>query len=100
MISRAVELKPDDGYILDSLGWVHYVRARALVGQGRSRDAQKHLDSAVEYLERADRLTGGDPVVSSTSATPPAARPEARALDRFEEAIRLEPRERAAGLDA
>ncbi|HEY8156752.1 MAG TPA: tetratricopeptide repeat protein [Myxococcota bacterium] len=94
MIARAVELRPDDGYIVDSLGWVHYVRARALVGQGRSQDAQKHLDAALEYLERADRLTGGDPVVSEhLGDTYLLLDQKRRALDRFEEAIRLEPRE-------
>jgi tetratricopeptide (TPR) repeat protein len=94
MISRAVELRPDDGYIVDSLGWVHYVRARALVGQGRSQEAQKHLDAALEYLERADRLTGGDPVVSEhLGDTYLLLDQKRRALDRFEEAIRLEPRE-------
>ena len=94
MITRAVELRPDDGYIVDSLGWVHYVRAKALVEQGRSRDAQKHLDAALEYLGRADRLTGGDPVVSEhLGDTYLLLDQKRRALDRFEEAIRLEPRE-------
>lgn len=94
MITRAVELRPDDGYIVDSLGWVHYVRAKALVEQGRSRDAQKHLDAALEYLSRADRLTGGDPVVSEhLGDTYLLLDQKRRALDRFEEAIRLEPRE-------
>jgi tetratricopeptide (TPR) repeat protein len=94
MIARAVELRPDDGYIVDSLGWVHYVRAKALVGQGRPRDAQKHLDAALEYLERADRLTGGDPVVSEHLGDTYLLLDQKReALDHFEEAIRLEPRE-------
>jgi tetratricopeptide (TPR) repeat protein len=94
MIARAVELRPDDGYIVDSLGWVHYVRAKELVEKGRARDAQKHLDAALEYLERADRLTGGDPVVSEHLGDTYLLLDQKRqALDRFEEAIRLEPRE-------
>lgn len=28
MISRAVSLQPDDGYIIDSLGWVHFVQGK------------------------------------------------------------------------
>ena len=24
MIEKAVELRPEDGYIVDSLGWAHY----------------------------------------------------------------------------
>ncbi len=94
MISRAVELKPDDGYIVDSLGWVHYVRAKALTAQGRSSEAQKHLDAALTHLERADQLTGGDPVVSEHLGDTYLLMDQKRhALDRFEEAIRLEPRE-------
>jgi len=94
MISRAVELRPDDGYIVDSLGWVHYVRAKALTAQGRSSEAQKHLDAALTHLERADQLTGGDPVVSEHLGDTYLLLDQKRhALDRFEEAIRLEPRE-------
>ena len=94
MISRAVELRPDDGYIVDSLGWVHYVRAKALSAQGRSSEAQKHLDAALTQLERADQLTGGDPVVSEHLGDTYLLLDQKRhALDRFEEAIRLEPRE-------
>ena len=94
MISRAVELRPDDGYIVDSLGWVHYVRAKALTAQGRSSEAQKHLDQALTHLERADQLTGGDPVVSEHLGDTYLLLDQKRhALDRFEEAIRLEPRE-------
>jgi tetratricopeptide (TPR) repeat protein len=94
MISRAVELQPDDGYIVDSLGWVHYVRAKGLVEQGRLKEAQKHLDEALEQLERADQLTGGDPVVSEhLGDTYLLLDKKRQALERFEEAIRLEPRE-------
>jgi tetratricopeptide (TPR) repeat protein len=94
MIARAVELRPDDGYIVDSLGWVHYMRAKALVQQGRSREAQQHLDVALEHLGRADKLTGGDPVVSEHLGDAYLLLDQKRrALDHFEEAIRLEPRE-------
>ena len=41
MIERAVELRPTDGYIVDSLGWVLY---RA----GEYEDAVRHLERAVE----------------------------------------------------
>ncbi len=93
MISRAVELRPDDGYIVDSLGWLHYVRAKGLAAQGNSIEAQKHLDAALTHLERADKLTGGDPVVSEHLGDTYLLLDRKRhALDRFEEAIRLEPR--------
>jgi tetratricopeptide (TPR) repeat protein len=50
MLHRAVELRPDDGFIVDSLGWVHY-----RLGE---------YDAAVEQLERAVELEPGDPVIN------------------------------------
>jgi len=50
LIERAVELKPDDGYIVDSLGWVYY----------REGDYQR----AVTDLERAVELKPDDPVIN------------------------------------
>ena len=49
-IRRAVELKPDDGYFVDSLGWAHY----------RLRDYKK----ASAELERAVELKPDDPVIN------------------------------------
>ena len=50
MIRRAVEQRPDDGYIVDSLGWAHY----------RIRD----FDEAVKHLERAVELKPQDPTIN------------------------------------
>ena len=50
MLNRAVELRPNDGFIVDSLGWVHY----------RLGDFRE----AVEALERAVELEPGDPVIN------------------------------------
>ena len=50
MLHRAVNARPDDGFIVDSLGWVFY----------RLED----YDKAVEYLERAVTLQPGDPVIN------------------------------------
>jgi len=50
MLRRAVELQPDDGYIVDSLGWAHYK-----LGQH---------DEAVKLLEHAIELKPGDPVIN------------------------------------
>lgn len=50
LVQRAVELRPNDGFIVDSLGWVHY----------RSGNFEK----AVELLERAVSLEPGDPVLN------------------------------------
>jgi Flp pilus assembly protein TadD len=41
MIRRAVEQRPDDGYIVDSLGWAYY-------RVGNFEEATKHLERAVE----------------------------------------------------
>ncbi len=45
-IKKAVELKPDNGYILDSLGWVYYRLGR--------------LAEARDELEKALKLTADD----------------------------------------
>jgi len=50
LIRRAVSLSPDDGFIVDSLGW-------ALFRQGQ-------YEAAVEYLERAVNLQPNDPVIN------------------------------------
>ncbi len=50
LIEKAVSLKPDDGYIVDSLGWAHY----------RLGNHTK----AVKFLERAVELRPEDPVLN------------------------------------
>jgi tetratricopeptide (TPR) repeat protein len=94
MIMRAIELRPDDGYIIDSLGWVYYMRARPLIESGREVEAKPLLDRALRELERAQKLTGGDPVVlEHIGDTYLLLDEKERALERFEEAILMEPRE-------
>jgi Flp pilus assembly protein TadD len=50
LIEKAVALKPDDGYIVDSLGWAHFKL-------GNYKDA-------VRFLERAVELKPEDPVLN------------------------------------
>jgi len=50
MLVRAVELRPDDGYIVDSLGWVYF-----RLGE---------YDKGVTFLERAVELRPQDPVIN------------------------------------
>ncbi len=50
MIRKAVELRPNDGYIVDSLGWAHF--------------QLKEFDLAVTQLERAVELRPEDPVIN------------------------------------
>jgi tetratricopeptide (TPR) repeat protein len=49
-IRKAVKLKPDDGYYVDSLGWAYFKLG--------------NLPAAVEQLERAVELKPDDPVVN------------------------------------
>jgi tetratricopeptide (TPR) repeat protein len=50
MLKRAVELKPRDGYIIDSLGWAYYRLGR--------------YEDAVRELERAIEIRPADPVIN------------------------------------
>ena len=50
MIRRAVEQRPDDGYIVDSLGWANY--------------RINNYDEAVKELERAVELKPEDPTIN------------------------------------
>ena len=50
LIEKAVGLKPDDGYIVDSLGWAHYKLG--------------NYKEAVRFLERAVELRPEDPVLN------------------------------------
>jgi len=93
LILRALALRPDDGYITDSLGWVYYMRARPLVGAGRMEDARVLLERAREQLGAAALLTGGDPVVSEHLGDVHVLLDQKeRALEFYEEAVKLEPR--------
>ena len=50
LIKKAVSLKPDDGYYVDSLGWAYFRMGR--------------FDDAVQQLERAVELNAGDPTIN------------------------------------
>jgi Flp pilus assembly protein TadD len=50
LIKKALELKPDNGYITDSLGWVYYQK--------------KEYPRAVEWLEKAHQLVPDDPIIT------------------------------------
>ena len=49
LITRAAESRPDQGYIVDSLGWAHYQLG--------------HYDVAIEHLERAAELSPIEPEI-------------------------------------
>ncbi|MFD2182672.1 tetratricopeptide repeat protein [Rhodoplanes azumiensis] len=50
LIRKAVDQRPDDGYIVDSLGWAHY-----RIGE---------YDEAIKHLERAVELKPMDPTIN------------------------------------
>jgi len=93
MIVRALELKPNDGFITDSLGWVYFMRARALQQDGRLAEGQAQLGRAIEKLELADELSGGDPVISEHLGDAYRMQGDShRALERYRQALDQEPR--------
>ena len=92
-ITRALEVSPDNGFIVDSLGWVYYMRARPLIEAGNVTAGRKWLKRALSELERADELTGGDPVISEHLGDAYLLLDDRRrALDKFEEAMLMGPR--------
>ncbi|HEY8494548.1 MAG TPA: tetratricopeptide repeat protein [Myxococcota bacterium] len=94
MITRAIEQRPDDGYITDSLGWVYYMRARQMLDAGRVEEGRALLERAIRELERAAQLTGGDPVISEHLGDAYLLLEDrVRALRFYEEAVHLDPRE-------
>ncbi|MBK8908048.1 MAG: tetratricopeptide repeat protein [Rhodospirillales bacterium] len=50
MIEKAVSLRPEDGYIVDSLGWAHYRLG--------------NFEQAITHLEQAVELQPGDPTIN------------------------------------
>jgi Flp pilus assembly protein TadD len=50
LIKRALILEPEDGFYIDSLGWVYYQRGE--------------YQRAIDELERAVNLTGSDPTIT------------------------------------
>ncbi len=50
MVKKAVDLRPNDGYIVDSLGWAYFVL--------------RDYEQAVNYLERAVDLNPADPTIA------------------------------------
>jgi len=50
LIKKALKIRPDSGYIMDSLGWVYYQKG--------------DYDEAVHHLEKAAQLTADDPTIN------------------------------------
>ena len=69
LIRKALELKPENGYIIDSLGWVYFRKNRP--------------DLAVSHLEKAHRILPEDPTIAEHLGD------VYRALGKPREALRL-----------
>jgi tetratricopeptide (TPR) repeat protein len=50
MVQKAVDQRPADGYVIDSLGWAHFRRGS--------------FDDALKHLERATELRPEDPIIN------------------------------------
>ncbi len=78
LLERAVALRPDDGFVLDSLGWL-------LVKRGQ-------LEQARAALERADRLAPFEPeVLLHLGELYLRSGQPTRARDLFRQALALDP---------
>ncbi|HYV44847.1 MAG TPA: tetratricopeptide repeat protein [Myxococcaceae bacterium] len=81
LLNKALELRPDNGAFLDSLGWVYYQKGEA--------------DRAVKTLERATQLSPGEPLIIEHlgDAYQRAARPQdaEKAYQRALEVIHASP---------
>jgi tetratricopeptide (TPR) repeat protein len=94
LIRRALEISPEDGYITDSLGWVYYKMAEILLEESRKEEALRLLERAHRRLIQAAEMTGGNSVISEHLGDVLLLRGEPRrALERFNEAVGLEPSE-------
>ena len=78
LLRRALELRPDDAYVLDSVGWLHLRRGR--------------VDQARVALERAGRLAPFEPDILLHLGELSLRRGEdGRAREIFREALALDP---------
>lgn len=78
LIKKALKLKPDDGYITDSLGWVYFKKGE--------------LKKALKELERAVTLAPKDPVIMEHLADACLQDSQkSRALQLYQKALELDP---------
>jgi tetratricopeptide (TPR) repeat protein len=92
MVLRAAELRPGDGYIVDSVGWVFYQKGLQQLGLGEVERARESFALAIAELERAvDLLDKEDPTITRHLGD------AYRSVSRFEDAVAAY--ERALKLD-
>jgi tetratricopeptide (TPR) repeat protein len=78
LIKKALEIRPDSGYIIDSLGWVYYKKGA--------------YDEAVHHLEKAVQLTPDDPTINEHLGDACLKKKDyEKALHYYEKALSLKP---------
>jgi tetratricopeptide (TPR) repeat protein len=78
LLKLAVEIRPNDAFILDSLGWVNY--------------KLKHYDEAVKLLEDSFSLVSDDSTIAEHLGDAYAARHEfKKALKQYRKALEIDP---------
>ncbi len=78
LINKALEIRPNDGFITDSLGWVYY--------------QQKNYRQAQEMIERAFSLVGDDPTIAEHLGDVHSALGDrGKAIQYFKKSLELKP---------
>jgi tetratricopeptide (TPR) repeat protein len=78
LIKKALEIRPDSGYIIDSLGWIYYKKGA--------------YDEAVHHLEKAVQLTPDDPTINEHLGDACLKKQDyEKALHYYEKALSLKP---------
>jgi len=81
LIHKALTLKPDNGYILDSMGWVYF--------------KQNKMEQAIHYLKEAGKRIPEDPTIAEHlgDAFKKAGRIQ-EAMEAYKQALKLSPENR------
>jgi tetratricopeptide (TPR) repeat protein len=80
LVQKALKLKPESGYITDSLGWVYYRKGE--------------YEKAIRELERAIELTPDDPIIREHLGDGYLkVNLVEKALELYEKALQLKPKE-------
>ena len=78
LVRKALEIKPDDGYIADSLAWVLFKAGK--------------VDEALKYLEKASQKVKGDPIIAEHLGDVLAARNRLNeAREAYQKSLSLNP---------
>jgi tetratricopeptide (TPR) repeat protein len=78
LIKKALDIKPDSGYIIDSLGWIYYQKGA--------------YDEAIHYLEKAVELMPDDPTINEHLGDAYVKKQNyEKALQFYEKALSLKP---------